>query len=47
MASRVLAEHQRLDLLVNNAGIGEVGNVLTTKEEESIVFRVNVKGILF
>src|SRR4051794_31417754 len=48
MAARVLGERGRLDVLVNNAGIGAVGNVLTTKEEDlDRLWRVNVKGIMF
>ena len=35
----------RLDLLVNNAGIGHVGNIEETSEEDfTRVFEVNVKG---
>src|SRR5689334_5797688 len=48
-ARRVLAENGgRVDVLVNNAGIGSVGTVLTTKEEDlDRLWRVNVKGTMF
>jgi NAD(P)-dependent dehydrogenase (short-subunit alcohol dehydrogenase family) len=47
-ARRVLGEHGRIDVLVNNAGIGAVGNVLTTKEEDlDRLWRVNVKGVMY
>jgi NAD(P)-dependent dehydrogenase (short-subunit alcohol dehydrogenase family) len=48
-AQHVLAENGgRVDVLVNNAGIGSVGTVLTTKEEDlDRLWRVNVKGIMF
>lgn len=37
---------ERLDLLVNNAGIAHVGNVLATRPEDfDRVFAVNVKGV--
>lgn len=48
-AGRVLGENGgRVDVLVNNAGIGSVGTVLTTKEEDlDRLWRVNVKGVMF
>jgi len=47
-AAQVLAEHGRLDVLVNNAGIGHVGTVLNTREEDlDRLYRVNVKGVHF
>ena len=47
-AAHVLQARGRIDVLVNNAGIGSVGNVLTTKEEDlDRLWRVNVKGIMF
>jgi NAD(P)-dependent dehydrogenase (short-subunit alcohol dehydrogenase family) len=47
-AARVEAEQGKCDVLVNNAGIGSVGTVLTTKEEDlDRLWRVNVKGVMF
>jgi NAD(P)-dependent dehydrogenase (short-subunit alcohol dehydrogenase family) len=47
-AARVLGAKGRLDVLVNNAGVGAIGDVLTTKEEDlDRLWRVNVKGIMF
>ncbi len=40
------ASLERLDLLVNNAGIASVGSVLTTSAEElDRIYAVNVKGV--
>lgn len=40
------AQVERLDVLVNNAGISHVGNVLTTTPEDlDRVYSVNVKGV--
>ena len=40
------ASLERLDLLVNNAGVASVGNVLTTTADElDRVYGVNVKGV--
>jgi 2-keto-3-deoxy-L-fuconate dehydrogenase len=37
---------ERLDLLVNNAGIAHIGNVLTTSPEDlDRIYAVNVKGV--
>ena len=45
-AERVLAAHGRCDVVVNNAGIGHVGTVLTTNDEDmDRLYRVNVKGV--
>ena len=42
----VLAREQKLDVLVNNAGIAHVGNVLATSEPDfDRIYRVNVKGV--
>jgi NAD(P)-dependent dehydrogenase (short-subunit alcohol dehydrogenase family) len=48
-AEQVLKENQgRCDVLVNNAGIGSVGTVLTTKAEElDRLYGVNVRGTMF
>ena len=46
-AGRILAERGHCDVLVNNAGIGHVGTVLTTTGEDlDRLYQVNVKGIL-
>jgi NAD(P)-dependent dehydrogenase (short-subunit alcohol dehydrogenase family) len=45
-ADRTVAEHGRIDVLCNNAGIGAVGDVVaSTPDEWSRVFAVNVFGI--
>lgn len=45
-ADRIVAEHGRIDVLCNNAGIGAVGDVVAaTPDEWSRVFAVNVFGI--
>ncbi|MFP6584807.1 MAG: SDR family oxidoreductase, partial [Candidatus Hydrogenedentota bacterium] len=42
----VVADHGRIDILINNAGISHVGTVETTTEEElDRVYSVNIKGI--
>ena len=42
----VVAEHGRLDILVNSAGIAHVGTVATTTEDDlDRVYAVNVKGV--
>jgi NAD(P)-dependent dehydrogenase (short-subunit alcohol dehydrogenase family) len=42
----VLARSKKIDVLVNNAGIAHVGNVLATSEADfDRVYRVNVKGV--
>jgi 2-keto-3-deoxy-L-fuconate dehydrogenase len=47
-AEQVIREQGKCDVLVNNAGIGSVGTVLTTKEEDlDRLWRVNVKGVMF
>jgi NAD(P)-dependent dehydrogenase (short-subunit alcohol dehydrogenase family) len=47
VARRVLAENgERCDVLVNNAGIGHVGTMLTTTAEDlDRLYAVNVKGV--
>lgn len=46
IAERVLAEQGKLNILVNNAGIGHVGTILETNEEDlERLFTVNVRGI--
>ncbi|HEX9260818.1 MAG TPA: SDR family oxidoreductase [Acidimicrobiales bacterium] len=47
-AQRVLAEHGRIDVLCNNAGIAAVGDVVVaTPEEWERVFAVNVFGAAY
>jgi 2-keto-3-deoxy-L-fuconate dehydrogenase len=47
-AAVILAQHGRCDVLVNNAGIGHVGNALTTSGEDlDRLNAVNVRGVLF
>jgi len=44
--ARILSRHERLHILVNNAGIAHVGNALTTSPEDfARVQRVNVNGV--
>ena len=44
--ARILARHERLHILVNNAGIAHVGNALTTTPEDfARIQRVNVNGV--
>jgi NAD(P)-dependent dehydrogenase (short-subunit alcohol dehydrogenase family) len=46
IADRVLKESGRLDVLVNNAGIGHVGTILqTTAEDLDRLYAVNVRGV--
>jgi NAD(P)-dependent dehydrogenase (short-subunit alcohol dehydrogenase family) len=43
---RVVAEHGRLDVLVNSAGIAHVGTVSSTTDDDlDRVYAVNVKGV--
>jgi len=45
-AQTVLARHSRLDVLVNNAGIGHVGTILqTTAQDLDRLHAVNVRGV--
>ena len=44
--ARILARHERLHILVNNAGIAHVGNALnTTPDDFARIQRVNVNGV--
>jgi len=44
--ARLLARHERIHILVNNAGIAHVGNALTTTPEDfARIQRVNVNGV--
>ena len=44
--ARIVAEHGRIDVLCNNAGIGAVGDVVTSSPEDwQRVFAVNVFGV--
>ena len=46
IVATVLKRHRRLDVLVNNAGTGVAGTVLTTTEEDwDRLMRVNVKSM--
>jgi 2-keto-3-deoxy-L-fuconate dehydrogenase len=48
LVQRVLAQHARCDVLVNNAGVGHVGTILTTAPEDlSRLWSVNVQGMYF
>lgn len=43
---QVAEQHGRLDVLVNNAGIGSIGTIEQTPEDElDKVYQVNVKGV--
>lgn len=45
-AQQVLKDHGRLDVLVNNAGIGHVGTIFqTTAEDLDRMYQVNVRGV--
>ena len=47
-AGKILSDSGRCDVLVNNAGIGHVGTILTTTAADlDRMYAVNVKGILF
>jgi 2-keto-3-deoxy-L-fuconate dehydrogenase len=47
-AQRMLADRGRVDVLVNNAGVGHVGTVLSTTEQDlDRLMAVNVKGVMF
>jgi 2-keto-3-deoxy-L-fuconate dehydrogenase len=47
-AKHIAAEAGPVDVLVNNAGIGHVGTVLTTTEQDlDRLMAVNVKGVMF
>lgn len=42
----IIADHQRIDVLVNSAGIAHIGKLGTTSESDfDRVFAVNVKGV--
>jgi len=46
VADAVLQEYGRCDVLVNNAGVGHVGTVLTTGGDDmDRLYRVNVRGV--
>jgi NAD(P)-dependent dehydrogenase (short-subunit alcohol dehydrogenase family) len=47
-ANEIVASHGRCDVLVNNAGIGHVGTILTTTGDDfDRLAAVNIKGVLF
>ena len=46
LAAEVLERNGRLDVLVNNAGVGHVGTILQTESSDfDRLYRVNVRGI--
>lgn len=46
VAADVISEHGKLDILINNAGIGHVGTILTTESSDlERLFAVNVRGM--
>jgi len=48
LVQRVLAAHGCCDVLVNNAGVGHVGTILTTTQEDlARLWSVNVQGMYF
>lgn len=48
LIQRVLSENGRCDVLVNNAGVGHVGTILTTTPEDlQRLWSVNVQGMYF
>lgn len=41
-----IAQNDRIDILINNAGIAHVGNIENTKEEDlDRLYQVNIKGV--
>jgi len=46
VANTVISEQGRLDILINNAGIGHVGTILqTTSQDLDRLYTVNVRGV--
>lgn len=46
LAAEVLERHGRLEVLVNNAGVGHVGTILQTESNDlDRLYRVNVRGV--
>jgi len=46
VAETIAAKHGALDILINNAGIGHVGTIVTTTGEDlDRLYRVNVRGV--
>lgn len=42
----ILSEHDKIHVLVNNAGIAHIGNAVTTTEDDmDRVYQVNIKGV--
>lgn len=43
---KIISQHERLDILVNSAGIAHIGKLETTAEKDfERIFNVNVKGV--
>lgn len=46
VTQKIIADHQRIDILINNAGIAHVGNLeKTTEADFDRIYAVNVKGV--
>ena len=42
----IIGESERIDVLVNNAGVAHIGTAVTTSEEDmDRIYRVNIKGV--
>lgn len=46
VVEEIVADHSKIDILINNAGIAHVGNLQgTTEKDFDRIYRVNVKGV--